>query len=56
MKAAQINVSLPNLRMHGRIYISEIWDDIKEVNAAEFFISKRVSMILFLVLLENMLP
>ena len=40
MKASQINVSLPNLRMHGRIYISEIWDNIKEVNTTEIFFSK----------------
>ena len=32
IKAAQVNVSLRNTKLHGRIYISEIWDDIKEVN------------------------
>ena len=33
IKPAQVNVSLRNAKLHGRIYISEIWDEIKEVKS-----------------------
>ena len=31
IKATQVNVSVQNTNLHGRIYISEVWDEIKEV-------------------------
>ena len=31
IKATQVNVAVQNTNLHGRIYISEVWDEVKEV-------------------------